>query len=184
MFKILRYTILLILASFSLSYASTEFYEQRYSPRPKRPLNFANLTEVQIASIILDGKSGKGTDIPNYGIYRLFSSSFNKDTLKDFLLASSTKDVFIRQMSQKKESDRKAITLEIYDWDDTEKELNINYFILKICEVPQHRSKKKNKKTISRQQALNLCTEALIQVIFTIKKSFLNFPLMKELYAY
>lgn len=149
MLKILKYSTLLILVSFSLSFASTEFYEQPYSPRSsrlKRPSNFANLTSVQIASIILDGENGKGTHISDYGTYRLSPSSFNENALTNFLLATNSQDVVIRQTSQGNELDPKAITLEIYNWNDTEKDLDINHFIFTICKIPQHKSKKKNKK--------------------------------------
>ncbi|MBN9342907.1 MAG: hypothetical protein BGO76_07130 [Caedibacter sp. 38-128] len=148
MFKILRYAILLILASFSLSYASTEFYEQPYSPRTlklRRPLNFLSLTSVQIASIILDGATSSGTNIPHYGKYRLSPTPFNIGPLKEFLLATDSQDVVILQTKKENKSDLNEITLEIYKW-DTEKDLDINFFTFSICKVPQHKSKKKLKK--------------------------------------
>ncbi|AIL12488.1 hypothetical protein IM40_01420 [Candidatus Paracaedimonas acanthamoebae] len=147
MLKILKYSTLLILFSFSLSFASAEFYEQPYSPRTlklRRPLNFLNLTSVQIASIILDGEASSGTDIPPYGKYRLSPSSFNEDALKDFLLATNSQEIVILQAKKETEINSNEITLEIYKW-DTEKDLNINHFIFTICKVPQQKSKKKTK---------------------------------------
>lgn len=145
MLKILKYSILLILFSFSLCFASAEFYEQPYSPRTprlKRLSNFSNLTSVQIASIILDGEDGKGTDIPGQGTYRLSLFSFNKDALIKFLFATDSQDVVISQAKKEIEVNSNEITLEVYKW-DTEKDLHINHFIFTICKVPQQKLKKK-----------------------------------------
>lgn len=143
MLKVLRYFTLATFFLFSLGVASTEFHEQPYSPRPlrlKRPSNFLNLTSLQIASIILDGETSSGTDIPQYGKYRLAPSSFNEDALRDFLLATDAQDVVILQAQKEKDSNK--IFLEVYKW-NTEKDLDINHFFFTICKVPQEKLKKK-----------------------------------------
>ena len=102
---------------------------------------------MHVASLVFRGKNGGDTEIPNYGRYRLCSTSEQElEALKDFFLTHNNENIVIMKTQENSQLGMCDTILKLSTW-PTEMDENTTNLMLTIRKVLQDKPPKSSKKS-------------------------------------